>query len=159
MLCRSFCLDRGWLSVSAEGFAQELWSSRVNKERTDVEFQVDEKIFPARSQLIGPFWPPGVRLQRLSFQLIESSSPSTVSIPDVDPTVFEDVLYFRYTGSIHQTTRRLWNKLTRNVFRMLRGFTKSRRSATWWRNKWTKMRFMQSFWQSFDLSVSFSIKL
>lgn len=79
-------------------FSQELWASRINKERTNVEFQVGGKTFPAHRALLA------ARCPELAALIPAESSPSpstpSVSLPDMDPIVFEDVLYFLYTGSI-----------------------------------------------------------
>ena len=65
-------------------YAQQLWSSSVNGQRTDVEFQVGDKIFSAHRALLAARCPA----------LLD---PSIIPV-DLDPAVFQQILHFLYTG-------------------------------------------------------------
>ena len=83
-------------------FAKELWDSAVNKERTDVEFTVDGKTFPAHRFILAARCPALAALV-----VAAESSPSsltTINIDTMDPVAFEALLYFIYTGMIKTST-------------------------------------------------------
>ena len=72
-------------------YADELWSSAVNKELTDIDFQVSGKIISAHRALLAA---------RCPTLLPQESSSMPMAITNVDPIVFEELLSFIYTGMV-----------------------------------------------------------
>lgn len=83
---------------------QQLWSSAVSNEWTDVEFIVGSvaggKTFPAHLAILTARCPALAALVPASS--LSSSSQATVHIANMDPTVFSSLLYFLYTGSVEE---------------------------------------------------------
>ena len=77
-------------------FARELWSSAGNKDGTDVDFKVGDEIFPAHRALLTACCP---KLAVLIAEAEEAAAP-LVAIDTMEPVVFENLLYFLYTGLI-----------------------------------------------------------
>lgn len=94
-------------------FALQLWSSAVNKDRTDVRFQVGDngRIFPAHTALLVARCPALEALCR-DRQSSPYSSPMIVPISTTDPDVFEEFLYFLYTGTLKTPSSRLDERLS-----------------------------------------------
>ena len=77
-------------------YSEQLWSAAVDRDFTDVEFQVGDKIFPAHRALLAARCPA---LAGLASALVPvEPSPTVVLLNNVDPAVFEEILYFLYTG-------------------------------------------------------------
>lgn len=74
-------------------YSQQLWASCVNKEWTDVEFQVGNRIFAAHRAIVT------ARCPNLA-SLIPDFVSGPVPVHTMDPSVFQDLLYFLYTGEL-----------------------------------------------------------
>ena len=72
-------------------FFDDLWSSAVEKDWTDIEFQVGGKTFSAHRTLLALRCPALLR---------DGSSSAPIRIDDVEPSVFEELLFFVYTGKL-----------------------------------------------------------
>ena len=82
------------LDVRDSAYAGQLWTAAVNGQLTDIKFQVGDKIFPAHRYLIA------ARCPALIPALVPGrpSNVTTVPIGSMDPALFEEILFFLYTG-------------------------------------------------------------
>ena len=77
--------------------ATQLWQSANLKNFTDVEFHVDGHIFSAHKAIVAARSPV---FQAMFKTDMAESSLNQVIIQDVDALVFENFLYFLYTGRV-----------------------------------------------------------
>ena len=82
-------------------FSQQLWSSAINRDRTDVEFKVGGKIFPAHRAIVMARC-PALLNESLSDGDSASSSTTSRHVTNIAPDTFEKLLYFIYTGLIEE---------------------------------------------------------
>ena len=71
-------------------YADQLWNSAVDKKWTDVEFQIGDRIFAAHQSLLAARCPA----------LLDSKEHN------LSPSTFEQLLYFIYTGLLHNETEK-----------------------------------------------------
>ena len=73
---------------------EQLGSAAEKKLFTDVEFQVDEKKFAAHKFLIA------ARSPALAEMMANLDEGGVIAVEDCDPAVFQNFLYFLYTGQV-----------------------------------------------------------
>lgn len=88
----SSMVDTFELQVRDSLYASQLWSR--NKQWTDIELQVGDKTFSVHRALLA------ARCPILAASIPSESLSTPFQIGDVDPLVFEELLYFLYTGQL-----------------------------------------------------------
>lgn len=78
----------------------ELWTSAVDKQFTDCEFWVGNSIFPAHRGVLAARSP--VFAAMFKADMLESRTHKVI-IEDIEASVFEEFLYFLYTGQLKRS--------------------------------------------------------
>lgn len=78
----------------------ELWESAKDKQFTDFEFLVGDRVFPAHKGVVAARSPVFARM--LKSDMLESRTHQVI-IEDIEATIFEEFLYFLYTGQLKRS--------------------------------------------------------
>ncbi|KAI9552008.1 hypothetical protein GHT06_022345 [Daphnia sinensis] len=79
-------------------FAENLWSASFGAYLTDTEISVDGRIFKAHKALLAARSP--VFRELLSSENVKELCLKRIVVEEIDSSIFEEVLYFMYTGSL-----------------------------------------------------------
>lgn len=80
--------------------SEQLWNAAKEKQFTDFEFVIGDLIFPAHKGIVAARSP--VFSAMFKADMIESRTQQVV-IEDIEPSIFEEFLYFLYTGQLKRS--------------------------------------------------------